>query len=292
MSVRVLDALRRGLPEGLHEPTQKRVRAALGGETVVDSIRAMVVWEPRRVVPSYAVPLEDLRAEVVPAPPAEAGADAPPLLHPGIPFAVHTPSSASRWRSAPGGAEGQGFRPADPALAGYVILDFPSFEDWREEDDPVRGHAADLFHRIDVLPSSRSVRVELDGRVLAESTGSAAALRDEPSPPPRLPPTRRHPHGAPAAEPDALALRVQGSGLLLLGGGRGARRRGRRLVLRGPPAGGRARRGSRPAIFDQRVDVLLDGVRRERPVTAWSRRGILSPTASATSAAACDRRRR
>jgi hypothetical protein len=39
-----------------YEPTAKRIRAELGGRTVVDTTGAALVWEPRRVVPSYAVP--------------------------------------------------------------------------------------------------------------------------------------------------------------------------------------------------------------------------------------------
>ena len=45
-----------------HEPIEKRVRAELGGQTIVDSTRAILVWEPRRVVPSYAVPAQDTSA--------------------------------------------------------------------------------------------------------------------------------------------------------------------------------------------------------------------------------------
>ena len=68
MSARVLDAL---LPRLRHEPTAKRVRATLGGEVVLDSTRAVHVWEPRRIIPAYAVPEQDLRAELAPgaAPP-------------------------------------------------------------------------------------------------------------------------------------------------------------------------------------------------------------------------------
>jgi len=40
-----------GLGELRHEPTAKRIRAQLGEATVVDSTRAALVWEPRRVVP-------------------------------------------------------------------------------------------------------------------------------------------------------------------------------------------------------------------------------------------------
>ena len=268
MSVRVLDALRQGFPEGRHEPIEKRVRASLGGEPVVDSTRAMVVWEPRRVVPSYAVPVEDVRAEVIPAPTARGAGDAPQVLHPGIPFAAHTLVGEPVAIRA-GGAEGEGFRPADPALAGYVILDFPSFEDWLEEDDPVRGHARDPFHRIDVLPSSRSVRVELDGRVLAEST--EPLLLFETSLPVRAY-LRRDDVRMELLRPSSTRSRCAYKGEASYFSVEGAGPEGEDVAWCyedplpevGPIVG-------RLAFFDERVDVLLDGVRRERPVTAWSR---------------------
>ena len=68
MSTRVRDVLMgQLLPVLRHEPIGKRIRAELGGATVVDSTRAMVVWEPKRVVPSYAVPVADIGAEIAPA---------------------------------------------------------------------------------------------------------------------------------------------------------------------------------------------------------------------------------
>ena len=66
------DAMSGRLDELRYEPTEKRVRALLAGEEVVDSTRALLVWEPKRVVPSYAVAVEDVRGELVPA--AAAGA--------------------------------------------------------------------------------------------------------------------------------------------------------------------------------------------------------------------------
>ena len=59
MSVRLRDVVMGQLDALRHEPTEKRIRATLGGQTVVDSTRARLVWEPKRVVPAYAVPLED-----------------------------------------------------------------------------------------------------------------------------------------------------------------------------------------------------------------------------------------
>jgi uncharacterized protein (DUF427 family) len=146
-----------------HEPIERRVRARLGEQTVVDSTRAMLVWEPRRIVPSFAVPAEDIDAEL-PAAPAANG-DAPGVLHPGIPFEVHT--AAGRPVTV-GDRVGAGFLPDD--LPGHVVLDFDAFDAWYEEDEEIFGHPRDPFHRVDVRQTSRPVRIELDGEVLAETT--------------------------------------------------------------------------------------------------------------------------
>src|SRR3954447_16002405 len=101
MSTRLRDVMMRELGGLRHEPIEKRIRGVLGDETVVDSTRALLVWEPKRVVPHYAVPEEDVEAELTAAPPAGSGPgadadiDAPmlagrPVLDPSIPFTVHT----------------------------------------------------------------------------------------------------------------------------------------------------------------------------------------------------------
>ena len=63
MSSQVRELVASGFGQLRHEPTAKRIQAVLGGETVVDSTRAVLVWEPRRIVPSYAVPAEDVHGE-------------------------------------------------------------------------------------------------------------------------------------------------------------------------------------------------------------------------------------
>jgi uncharacterized protein (DUF427 family) len=62
------------------------------------------------------------------------------------------------------------FRPADLDLSSHVILDFAAFDAWYEEDERLIAHPRDPFHRLDILPSSRDVRIELDGTLLARST--------------------------------------------------------------------------------------------------------------------------
>src|ERR1700745_2593107 len=184
MSSKVRELMASGFGELRQEPTAKRIQAVLGGDTIVDSTRAVLVWEPRRIVPSYAVPAEDVRGELVPAgavsaasgPGDEVGvalADLTALrvLDPRIPFSVHsTAGEAVDLRAAGQVRPGAGFRPADPDLAGLVILDFRALDARYEEDEQNVAHPRDPFPRIDVLPSSRQVRLELDGQLLAVSS--------------------------------------------------------------------------------------------------------------------------
>ena len=66
VSIQLHSLLASGLGQLRIEPTAKRIRAVLDGVTVLDSTRAMLVWEPRRIVPSYAVPVDDVRAVLGP----------------------------------------------------------------------------------------------------------------------------------------------------------------------------------------------------------------------------------
>jgi hypothetical protein len=155
MSTRMHDGWLRKMPQLRHQPTDKRIRATFGDDdVVVDSTRAVLVWEPRRVAPVYAVPPQDVRARLVPEGPVEPGG--PDFLHPGIPFAVHSAAGESLSVSVGGQTRaGAAFRPADPDLAGYVLLDTSAFDRWYEEDEPVRSHPRDPYHGIEMRASSR-----------------------------------------------------------------------------------------------------------------------------------------
>ena len=153
MSTLVRHSLMSGLAGLLHEPTAKRVRTMLGDPTAVDSTRAVLPWEPRRVVASWAVPAEDMAAALVAGKPAARGADdvgyllpdvsRRPVLDPSIPSAVHTAEGeVVDIHLGPVVRAGAGLRLADPDLDGYVELDFDAFDSWWEEDEPNVGHRA------------------------------------------------------------------------------------------------------------------------------------------------------
>lgn len=151
------------------ESTEKRIRVLLGDHVMVDTTRAQLVWEPRRLVPSYAVPADEVDAELTPD--DETLTDEGRLLHPGIGFATHSsPGRSMSVRVGDASRPAAAFAPDDPDLSGYLVLDFKAFDTWLEEDERVVSHPRDPYHRIDVRPSSRHVRIELNGQLLAEST--------------------------------------------------------------------------------------------------------------------------
>jgi uncharacterized protein (DUF427 family) len=61
--------------------------------------------------------------------------------------------------------------PGDPlqVLAGMVTFSWAEPLTWFEEDERLTAHARDPHKRVDVVSSSRAVRVEAQGVVLAES---------------------------------------------------------------------------------------------------------------------------
>jgi len=176
MAVQMLHHLMRVLPELRYQPTLKHLTVRLGADLVADTAHGMLVWEPKRVLATYAVPQRDVSASLTPSVSGGATAmtpvvlgDGPPVLDPRTGFGAHTAGGESLdVHTAHRLAANAAFRPDDPDLAGYLLLDFDAF-DWWEEDQPIMGHPQDPFHRVDVRASSRLVRLEYNGVLLAES---------------------------------------------------------------------------------------------------------------------------
>ncbi len=164
MAVDLRESWFRGLAELRVAATPKRLRATLDGRTVLDTRAALLVWEPRRVVPQYAVPPADLSLALTEHEPAPLPEQLRPVLSPHHPE-WHTTAGTSLHADGIGEVA---FRPEDPDLGGRVIVRFDRFS-WTEEDQEVVSHPHDPFARIDVLRSDRHVRVEVGGVVVAES---------------------------------------------------------------------------------------------------------------------------
>jgi uncharacterized protein (DUF427 family) len=273
MGVRVRELLMGELGSLRYEPTDKRIRAVLGDRTVIDTTRAMLVWEPKRVVPSYAVPAEDIDAQIGEQPAADAAADEAtagvPLAgrsvyDPSIPFSAHTCEGEPLTVSV-SGHEAAAFRPADADLAGYVVLDFAAFDAWYEEDERNVGHPRDPFHRIDIVHSSRQVRVEAGGEVLAESTNPY--LLFEPPLPVRYYLPREDVRTDLLRPSDRITFcAYKGQASYWSFADEEA------LVWSYlQPLRDAVEVTGRMAFFNERVDIVVDGARAERPLTPWSR---------------------
>jgi uncharacterized protein (DUF427 family) len=138
----------------------KRVRAYLGGAVVVDSIAPLLVWEVP-YYPTYYFPESDVSADLV----ADGDAD---LRSPSRGDA-RTLSVLAGGSRALGAAALYEDSPIHE-LRGTVRFQWDAMEAWFEEDEQVYTHPRDPYTRVDILASSRRVKVLLDGLLLGDST--------------------------------------------------------------------------------------------------------------------------
>ncbi|MBV9206247.1 MAG: DUF427 domain-containing protein [Actinobacteria bacterium] len=137
----------------------RRVRAVFGGETVSDSVRAVLLHETG-LLPQVYVPQEDIRAELL----------RPTDHHTYCPFK----GTASYWTVTVGGQVAENAiwaypepNPESHWLRGYAAFYWDAMDEWYDEDERVEGHIRDPYHRVDVRRSSRPVRVLAGDTVLA-----------------------------------------------------------------------------------------------------------------------------
>ncbi len=207
MGTRMRDLLGGALPSLRYEPTDKRLRVHLGDQLVADTVGGLLVWEPRRVVPTYAVPERD--------------------------------------------------------VVGYLTFDFSAF-DWQEEDEPIVAHPHDPFKRIDILASTRRVRVEWEGRLLAES--SRPLLLFETLLPVRfyLPRADVVVDLEPTDTISYCAYKGRAAYFSVPDGPADVAWTYHQPLREAEPV------TERIAFFNERLDVTVDGRRAQRPVTQWS----------------------
>jgi len=140
------------------ERSHKRVRAYLGTELVADSLQPLLVWEVP-YYPSYYLPLSDLRAELV----ATGQVEHSPSRGDALIYDLKTartvaPRAAKRYPDSP--IEG---------LRDVVHISWPAMDEWLEEDEPVYTHPRDPYTRVDILASSRHIEIRIDDVIVAES---------------------------------------------------------------------------------------------------------------------------
>jgi uncharacterized protein (DUF427 family) len=242
------------------EPNYRRVRVFFGGEAVADSSRTLYLFETGHL-PVYYFPRADVRFD---------------LLEPSG-KRTHCPykGDASYYTVAAGGRRYEDAvwaypEPIEsvPQLADYVAFYWNQADAWYEEDDEVFKHPRDPYHRVDVLNSSRHVQVRVGGVLVAESR--RPRLLFETGLPVRfyLPkldvntkllvpsPTRsRCPYKG-----EAVYWSVQAGAELV-----------EDIVWSYPaPIPEAPKIENLLAFYNEKTDIIVDGVPQERPVTRWS----------------------
>ena len=141
------------------EQGAKRVRGFVGGELVAETFRPLLVWEKPQY-PTYYFPIADVRADALSSEgrtshsPSRGDAEVMTLTAGGLRRA----GAALRYQRSP-----------FESLSETIRFEWDALDAWFEEDEQVFTHARDPYTRGDILPSSRHVRVEADGVVIAES---------------------------------------------------------------------------------------------------------------------------
>jgi uncharacterized protein (DUF427 family) len=239
-------------PEPFVEPTQRRIRVRLGGSVVADSQRALLLvqYGPGGL-PTYFIPLEDVTPGALVDQTSE-------------------PDGLESWTVVSGRvrAAGAAFtHPGFPELTGYVSFSWRQLE-WFEEDERVVVHARDPHKRVDTLRSSRRVEVRLHEEVIASSVRPLLLFETW------LPIRYYLPFE------DVRTDLLTPSDLVTICPYKGTARYwsarvGDRLVpdvlwSYPDPVVENPKIKDLACFFNERVDLIVDGVLQERPDTPWS----------------------
>jgi uncharacterized protein (DUF427 family) len=240
------------------EPGAKRVRAYFGGQLVADTTRPVLVWEVPHY-PAYYFPAADVRTE---------------LLEPDGDVA-HSPTRGDgrTFTVSAGGkrATGAALRYEDSPieeLRDLIRLEWDAMDAWFEEDEEVFTHPRDPYTRVDILPSSRHVRVEVDGVTIAES--ASPRLLFETGLPTRyyLPKTHvRMDRLVPSERVSNCPYKGEAEWWSVMSGDNL-----HEDLAWSYPTPLRESQGIAGliAFYDEKVDIYVDGVLQERPVTKFA----------------------
>jgi uncharacterized protein (DUF427 family) len=143
------------------EASPRRVRVEFNGGLVTDSRRVKLLHEAG-LLPVYYFPQEDVRMDLLEA----------------TDHTTYCPfkGDASYWSVRVGDEVAEnavwGYpEPIEscPPIAGYLAFYWRKMDHWYEEDEEVFVHPKDPYHRVDVLESSRHVKVRVNGELVAET---------------------------------------------------------------------------------------------------------------------------
>jgi uncharacterized protein (DUF427 family) len=238
-------------------PSAKRVRTYLGGQVVADTIRPLLVWE-ERPYPAYYFPLADVRAELLP----DGQVRHSPERGDGQLFTVKAGGKEAR---------GAALRYLDSPveeLRDLIRFEWAAMDAWFEEDEEVFTHPRSPYTRIDILASSRHVQVRVDGVTIADS-GHTRLLFETGLP-------VRYYFPKPHVRMDLLLHSDKLTTCPYKGQAEYWSVRGGDTVYPDvawsyrSPLPESQKIASMVAFYNERVDISVDGVLQERPITHFS----------------------
>lgn len=153
-------------------PSPRRIRAVFAGETVADSTRVVVVRGvgKRRAVPVYYFPTDDVKMDMLQPRDEVRAEEFIGEMHYYDLVSGDREAPSAAWMFGEPSASADGFESSNaPDLRGYVAFVWNKLDAWFEEDEEVFFHARDPYKRVDCLPSSRHVKVSIDGVTVAET---------------------------------------------------------------------------------------------------------------------------
>ncbi len=242
------------------EDSPRWVRVMFNGVTVADSKRIKLLHESGHL-PVYYFPEEDVRMDLLQV----------------SDHATRCPfkGEASYWSVRMGDKVAENAvwsypEPVEscPPISGFMAFYWQMMDHWYEEDEEVFVHPRDPYHRVDILQSSRHVKVRVNGELVAET--ERPKILFETGLPPRyyIPPedvredvlvsskkTTRCPYKGVASY---WSIEV------------GAERVEDLIWYYPEPIPEAAKIKGLLAFFNEKVDLEVDGELQERPKTQWS----------------------
>jgi uncharacterized protein (DUF427 family) len=233
------------VPAGSTAPVPRRIRATLGDRVVLDTQDAIYLWE-FPPYPQYYVPVADVADGVL----TDTG-ETKTFDH-GV-ARVHTAGSGKAWVYDDGIAKDR------------VRFQWNALDSWFEEDEEVFVHPRNPYSRCDAIKSTRQVQVAVDGVVLAESASTVIVFETG------LPPRYYFPrtavkleHLTPSDTVTACPYKGKTSAWWSVGDHPDL------AWSYDFPTAPLLPIANHIAFFDEKVDVTLDGVQQERPITPLS----------------------
>ncbi|WP_062349608.1 DUF427 domain-containing protein [Herbidospora yilanensis] len=228
------------------EPSGRWVRGVRGGVTVVDSKAPILVWGSDHPVPAYAFPAADVRGLT-----SDGNLDVDGEILTGV---------VTTYPELPDHVSIAWFRHEGTVL-----------DHWYEEEEEIFVHPRDPYKRVDPIPSSRHVRVEIGGRVVAD-TRNPVLLYETGLP------TRYY---VPPGDVDFALLEPTDSSTRCPYKGEASYWSLREPVEGVPadiawayhdPIPAAAGIKDHVAFYNEFVDIIVDGVKEDRPETVFSRK--------------------